>query len=56
MSTGLTEGLTDDGVKSHDVLTGRGQVPGGEPTGGVDRSADEGRQGRVEEFFLTVSL
>ena len=27
----------------------------GEPAGGVDRSADEGRQGRVEEFFLTAS-
>jgi len=28
----------------------------GEPTGGVDSSADEGRQGRVEEFFPTTSL
>ena len=28
----------------------------GKPTGGVDRSADEGRQERVEEFFLTASL
>ena len=28
----------------------------GEPTGGMDRSADEGRHGRVEDFFLTTSL
>lgn len=28
----------------------------GEPTAGMDKSADEGRQGRVEELFLTASL
>ena len=31
-------------------------LEGAECLAGMDKSADKGRQGRVEEFFLTASL